>query len=380
MVPELTGILSTSLWNRIILQACHSELYVREAVTALAALVLSLSQTYNGSPAELSHPHYAFALHEYGSAIRNMRRALSSANQENSTRKALMGCVLVFCFEAFQGNKELAIAHAKSGYELQQVWQARISSRSNSSPSGSAIEDDLLQTIYRIDLQIMTIDASRPHDLHRKASIEGADAVAGMPARFSDLNEAHRYWVLIMRRNHHFVHSALTAARHGRSNVLYDRPEGRLGDIGALIHSHYPSERFFTLDEHASYSGEIERWQRAFRPFLNMPDGSTHPGAALLHIHSLSSQANLDMLVTKREDFGDYTDKFREIIALARVVVGTAVSAKCGRLSINIDLGIIPSLLVVIYLCQDEAVREEARSLLRSSDRREGIWTTKDFS
>jgi hypothetical protein len=385
-MPELTGVLPSSLWNCIILQACHSESFVREAVIALAALRMSLSPTCAAASNDLSAQHYSFALKEYGKAIRNMRATLIASNNESGIRKALIGCLLVFCFESFQGNRELALSHAKSGCQLLEDWLSRKSalcSRTEalSSPEPTIIEDDLLHAFYRLDLQVMTIDASQPVELHAKARRDGDNAVAHMPPAFSDLNEAQRYWLLVMRRNHHFVHSALAVARGFRSkNGFVDEAGGNLGNIGSLIHSYYPSECLPTLQvDHALYVTELMRWQGASRVFLSSPDDRIRSGAAILQIHCLSSQINLDMLLVPKDDFASYTEKFREIVMLARsIIASTSTSAGSERQSFSIDFGIIPSLLIVIYLCQDEALRGEAMSALSFAERREGIWNSLD--
>ena len=103
-MPELTGLLRSSLWNRIILQACHRHSYVRDAVIALAALKESIYPAGGAASKDLSAQHYSFALCEYGKAIRNMREALAVSNEAEKVRKALIGCILVFCFESLQGS------------------------------------------------------------------------------------------------------------------------------------------------------------------------------------------------------------------------------------------------------------------------------------
>ena len=223
----------------------------------------------------------------------------------------------------------------------------------------------------------MTIDASRTGELHNTARMDGANIVAHMPASFTDLDEAHRYWLLVMRRNHHFVHAALAEARGPCENKSLERTE----NISALTHRKYPSERRTLREEHSSYTAEITRWQKAFMPLLSSPNGITYRGAALLQIHSLSSQANLDMPVTRKADFASYTEKFRTIVRLARsIIAGTSSSAIFKSQSCSIDFGIIPSLLVVIYLCRVETICDEARSVLYSTDRREGVWNTVDLA
>lgn len=311
-----------------------------------------------------------------------MRKALSVSEEEIEVRKALIGCLLVFCFESFQGNQELAISHAKSGYQLLQHWLASKLSRFArakrfSSLEPTIIEEDLLYAMYRLDIQIMTVDTSRSIELHSKAKTDGASVITHMPKTFSDLNEAHRYWMLVIRRSNHFIHSTLAETRGRYSqDVIMNHHGGPLANIGDLTRNYYPPDRFVLLQtERSLYATELMRWQMAFKTLLSSSDGRIHPGAALMQIHALTSQVGVDMLTVHQGGLEKYTPKFREIIMLARSVISPASTKAASKSqSFNIDIGIIPSLLFLLYLCQDEALCLEARSVLFSSQRREGVW------
>jgi hypothetical protein len=122
----------------------------------------------------------------------------------------MIGCSLLFAFEILQGNDELAKWHAKGGYQLIQNWMMKRIDRFRgsliSSPTPIVLEDDILDAFYHLDLQIMTISHGRSVEVHTAGQTDSEDLMERMPAEFSDLNEAYRYWVLIMRRNSHFCH------------------------------------------------------------------------------------------------------------------------------------------------------------------------------
>ena len=387
MVPELAGPLGSSLWSRIILQACHLECYVRETVVALAALRMSLSTVQKStmplSSIEISSQHYRFALQQYGKAVRNMRKALAVSNTENSIRKALICCLLVFCFEVFQGNHDLAILHAKSGFKLLQEWLVT-KPYSSSSAGGisyvghTSIENDIVRAFNRLDLQIMTYTNSDPLDVHKFASQDGSSMVAHMPPLFSNLDEANRYWELVMKRNHHFIHSVVATAevntsKHSSTSAA-TKTNFRAG-IGSLLRNFSHSNRFPILQaEHSLYSAEITRWQSAFKPFLSSTNGRMHAGAAMLQMHSISTQITLDLLIANEDAVNEYTDKFQEILYLAKSgVLGL------GQESFSMDLGIIPSLYVVVGNCRDPVLQYEALHILASTVRREGLWSSLDI-
>jgi hypothetical protein len=112
------------------LTACD-EPFIRDAVLAIAAINLSIKEdrkkprTLEGGAgsSKISTKHYQFALERFSQAIRTMRTTLT--NDEQHLRKALISCLLVFCFEGFQGYPKQALVHVISGYHLLQSWMIK---------------------------------------------------------------------------------------------------------------------------------------------------------------------------------------------------------------------------------------------------------------
>ena len=105
-VPELSSVFSVRLWSRIVLQACHSAPFVRQAAIALGALQKSLmygdevNVATAGSISEEKAEHYCNALLHYSKAVKAMRETVH--DQKKDTRMILIGCLLVLCFEGSQ--------------------------------------------------------------------------------------------------------------------------------------------------------------------------------------------------------------------------------------------------------------------------------------
>lgn len=367
------------------LQACHSDSCILEAVVALAALRMSLSTVQKSTIAQgddMPAQHYHFALLQYSKAIRNMRKSLVPSNIGNDIRKVLICCLLVFCFEAFQGNHSVAISHAKSGCRLLQdcltTKTFAFSYTEGISYTGyTVIEDDLLRAFMRLELQIMTYTASSPIEVHRIASKYGGSEVADMPEVFSDFNEANRYWELIMWRNHHFIHSAIATANVDTENCLStsaDQTSKVHTGIDSLLQNFYCSYHFPILQtEYSLYSTEISRWQSAFKPFLSPINGCIQSGAAILQTHSISTQITLDLLTECNGISQQHLDKFYNILYLAKsCILNAEQEIFC------MDLGIIASLNVVIGNCHISALQHEACQILESTIRREGLWNSMD--
>lgn len=377
--PELSGGFNSSLWNQIILQACHEEPFVLDAIVAIAALSQSIgptpAATDDGSFQDHACKHYEFALQQYGKALRVMRTAITS---DEHLRKALIACLLIFCFEGFQGNQDAAIKHVQSGYKLLQDWKAKIAASAEHIPPLSAtIEEEIIRTFERLDLQIMTVLDSRPLEFHVLAKNEGKEWVEQMPAVFKDLEEAHKYWELVMRRSSHFIYT--TAMSYSETDKsIQQRDEGKLGvHLGCVIFVSFPPEPIpdVLLEEYARYVSEVTRWQSAFKLLRYCSYGLQKKAASLLQIHAQAVQIVLDSLIMTEEcSFDKYLPQYREMMFLAKAYYKTSSRSTQQHTVFSVDFGVLPAIYTVIKHCRHPAIRREAIALLRASPRREGIW------
>ena len=127
--PELTGYFDSSVWNRKVLQACHDQEYSRHAVVALGAVwkAQDIRQTPpTGFPlgaggSQEAKALYAFALKEYGRAIRLMRD-IPKQQDPDRLRNTLMSSLLTTCFESYIGNQDLALSQAELGVDVLLGW------------------------------------------------------------------------------------------------------------------------------------------------------------------------------------------------------------------------------------------------------------------
>ncbi|RDW68674.1 hypothetical protein BP5796_09331 [Coleophoma crateriformis] len=259
-----------------------------------------------------------------------MRQTLSDG--EEYLRKTLIGCLLVFCFEGFQGNQTVAISHAQSGYALLRNWiQKRINSHVQqrglwpiSSPAPDAVEDDLVHAFHRLDLQIMSVVDIQPVEVHQVGKLHGQHNIDSMPRKFASLTEAQKYWELILRRSAHFIYSAKTISKglHGQPSSLdTDLAETFSINLGSVIHRSYPSDPVPQLlrTEHSKYLRELRCWRTAVAPLLLSPDEQTVVGAMGLQAFSSATQLVMHALLATEEcSFDRYLPEYREIVSLAR--------------------------------------------------------------
>jgi hypothetical protein len=152
---------------------------------------------------KVSSKHYRFALERFGRAVRTMRSTLT--NDEQDLRKALIGCLLVFCFEGFQGYPKQALIHAISGYHLLQSWMLKKSYPlvlpNSTPPVTSLIEKELMDAFNRLHTNAVTVMGDIcSEEAYMLEHASGDKVVQNMPSTFADFQEAHRYFVHIMKR------------------------------------------------------------------------------------------------------------------------------------------------------------------------------------
>jgi hypothetical protein len=375
LIPEISFLFKTSIWNRTILSACHSEPFVKDAVLAISALSISIKDPASS----FSKTHYAFALERYDNAVRKMRSSLTS--EECHLRKALIGCLLVFCFEGFQGFTKQALLHVIAGYNLLHKWLVahsfRLVRRNGNSLKPSVVEDELLDTFARLHMHAVSITGDPGmKERTNMEMIDGDGAMADMPSVFGDLDEANRYWIFIMRRCTNFMQEARACA-HPLSPPRQDGYETSRMEFGSSIHTPFPTGYVDSsiLAEYEKLRDEIVRWQAAFDPLFSAPDSR----CLFLQIASLSVQLLVEaVIVTSECAFDAYSDQYLEIVSLSKLFFEKSPQPNEESLQqmipFSLEVTILPSLYVICKFCRDGKVRREAIELMGKTPKREGVW------
>ena len=374
LVPQLAGAFVTPIWDHLVLQLCHNEPFVRDAVIALAALTMSSTVARSESPTHASH--YECALRQYDRALSDMRKVMLAGNC--SLRELLIGCLLVFCFESYQGNQDVAIAQASSGYKLLQ--ESRSGSRTHI--QNTPLEDELIHTFSRLDLHVMTVLDVDGLEAHQIGKDEAADTVAAMPEMFADLVQAQMYWEMVQRRAAHVIHMTTASITGGIGACVYHVVKGeddQKTDFGPSLHTPFTaftvsSETHYELTKHAH---ELRRWRTAFRALLVSLDSNIKNTAAVLEVNASATQVLLEALLIENECALDKSlPEFKTILSLTKAFLQDN-SARLQPVGYSIELCVLPAMYVVVQMCRDKAVRQEILKLLRSHPRREGIWDSR---
>lgn len=133
-----------------------------------------------------------------------MRDAIADGHHD--LRKALIACLLVFCFESMLGNQLSAAQHAES--RLMLLWQWTMDRFVNKEPGAIEkgwktvlLEGDILETLNALDLQVLLFIDNRTPEIHRYTVFLQNRVISTMPSQIPTLKLARKYWNLIKTRN-----------------------------------------------------------------------------------------------------------------------------------------------------------------------------------
>jgi hypothetical protein len=301
------------------------------------------------SSAESAPKRHLFALQQYSKAIHAMRKAIFS--QQQDLRTTLVASILIICFELYHGNYEAAARQVRTSVHVIEEWKAKQASPSAS----SAIEDDLVHTFNRLDIQAMSYGDQYTLDEHFRLKEVGASTLENMPTQFANGGEASFYFNLVVRRVVHFA-CIVEFPRSGSHGVL----TGVANNYEAM-HA-----------DHQRCMAEADRWMATFRSLF---DSSRDPGhkdfsaGSTMRMHFISLYTHLRYALYDNEMICDeYLDLYIEVVELAKGLLEGDNSV------FSFDLHTVWPLYDVAVNCRDSKVRNEAIRLMAEKPRREGVW------
>ncbi|KAF7874539.1 uncharacterized protein EAF02_008516 [Botrytis sinoallii] len=382
-------VFSSSLWDRIIMQAAHDESYLREMLVAIGSFAESKDVQSRGYADEAVQMR-VFAVKRYGLALRSMSVGLSKLEISEGPRKALIGCLLVCCFEWLLGNDFTALTHARSGVKILRQWLRNYRGKNYKaglcSPDSRMIEDELVQAFLRLDKQVATFGDPGTSEEHKETIYESIGTIQDMPSIFPDLQEARLYLELIERRSVHFGYlaaecAAATAKKTDTSTAIIPtkgfKEENSLPEVVDIRALKY------------EITQSLIRWTSAFDLFCsNIPplDTDQLAGANLLRAQSIAMD-----IIMKIAPGGPPPDhqaiipEYQSILAITEEILAeTKDQRQLGNF--KFEQGVIMPLHIAAKWCHDRTIRNRAIELLRSykdSDgepMREGVWDSEMFA
>ncbi|ESZ97867.1 hypothetical protein SBOR_1743 [Sclerotinia borealis F-4128] len=381
-------VFSSSLWDRIIMQAAHDESYLREMLIAIGSFTESKDVQLRGYKDEAVQMRI-FAVKRYGLALRSMSVGLSKLESSDGPRKALIGCLLVCCFEWLLGNNLTALTHAGSGIRILRQWLRSYKAKNYKaglcSPDSGVIEDELVQAFLRLDKQVATFGDPGTREDHKEIIYESFETVQNMPKAFSDINEARLYLELVERRSIHFGYLAAggnPAAESTNSSTSIVTTKGHLQehsapqvvDLGALKYDMTQS---------------LIKWKSALDLFYaDIPPSDNHQIAEANLLIAQSIAMNIIMTIAPRgarQDDEKLIPGYQRILAICEEIVNETQDQRQHG-NFKFEQGVIMPLHITAKWCQDRSIRKRAINLLRryrscdGEPMREGVWDSEMFA
>ncbi|KIV85067.1 hypothetical protein PV11_00802 [Exophiala sideris] len=334
--PEWSGWRDASFWNKLIVQACHSNQSILHGVVALGAL--HESSEAEGESDEQSKLQQ-LALRQSSKAS---RLAYETAVSEIAT---LISCIIFICLQNLQ-NSHTAYQLLKSGHSLITEIDNRLSSGDLVlADSEKAVLDNFLRPIIeRLRMRFCTI-VDVPSALALSAALKRDKpdhtlAVPEVPSCFVSLLEARNSLEEIVQWAQERIDPHVPAG------------EGRL-QTQALL-----SNWITALD--ATGITVLERYEALM------------VSKKLLKTAALVASILFDTLGTQEErSYDSHRETFSDVIELYKAALAHPTRAS-RNFSFGIDSGVIDTLAFVAGRCRDPHIRRSAIDLLARTNRTEG--------
>ena len=351
---DIAGYLSSEFWSETVLQACHAESAVRQALVSLSALHLDY---VTASPRDAA---LGDILTQHGTALRALRRRLEKPSPE-ATRTALVCCVLFYCFESALGNTEAAMHHLQSGLNLMSYHCGQICV--HGTDVGCSEMDTLSSVFEQLDLQASIFDDNRQPvlDLTRSAligDVQGHSVFFEMEHSYNSLTKLHN-WLF------HFL-TKYNSFKNYKEEL-----------IPAVV-----------LDEKQHLKYQLDKWKTQLNDFTCR---SKHDSETICGIRVLSILWRVSLMLLESgfpanpSVFGASPNpQAREVVDLASSVLkatkeqtSSASATRSARRNFSSATGVVAPLFILAMKCSDEWVCDRATELLSASRRREGLYDSQ---
>lgn len=382
---DLVGAGDSDLWTRIVVQASESQDAIRNAVMAIGALVNALDVARKSGNPFLMHTadldlticgRHHFALEKYGNAIRQMRRDME--DEKYDLRTTIISCILVVCFELFEGNHGAARIHASSGLGL----IGKLAGETQDGKLGSGgqdVDESLVDILLRLDQLSNPFALNSVMGTWDNISLHDGLSLTG----FTTCKEARRAWKITVWNiskhlwSRHQKYSSLTGSADRRAHEYAFTDEqwrSKVWDVDLAF------TRMTGDQQHPDYELEqLLQWYTAFKPLyqqsLRSKDVQLRCQVAVLQIRHHNTFIALSSAQKDNEtQYDQFTPLFAEILNLSQELLEAHVSSGNNRPIFTFNIGISGSLWVVATKCRHSELRWRALRLLLEYPRREGLW------
>lgn len=365
---DISGYLPSDFWDRMVLQHCHHDPTVRQAVIALSAIHLDYATSEPSNVLDGLQQVPPETQRLYIKAVTKLRKYIATEPCPSRT-VALICCLMFTCFEQLRGDHAAALAHISGGLSVYNAQHANTYGQIECShdDEGMQVLEDVMM---RIDLQATAFYDGRPPGLLCVSSERPGSPCINTDC-FNSLVEARRSSSKLMTSAISFLTSN------------YQFKFLPLGKVPSQV-----SCQKRQLEE------DFERWSAAFSAFAarSMERRDTPKAeqqAELKDIERAAALTNLYhhaimMLVSgslKTEpptvsgfdaDAGILLEYARVLIENDKITDANASNTMYRKFSF--DFGIVAPLFLLAMKTSIPSVRDDAMALIAQSGRHEGFF------
>ena len=350
--PELSGLLDTQFWQRLVLQAAQSEDAIKHTVAAIGAsheLQLRRQASRNNAETDGLQP---FALRQCNKAIEDLIRPAENVSQCDIMR-ALTASVLFACFESLSVNRTGAIQHIVYSRRLLDQYKR----------NQDRCHHDVRSEAFPIHL-----DFIEPLVAHYEVQIDDFmyDNVAEGESNTPKLRDLLQF------------------NRIADARVSLERAIASLVVVCSSLERNHTPNNIVAVDKvRAGYSTWLERWDREFSAFLARERQTLGKegvdGCRLLKAHQIATSTLANVNYGKGEGvWSAFAPKFTVILELIAAILEDSpkrgVSSRPPQTQyFSTSMGMTEPLYCTASRCTDPVVAERARSLLMQLPLSEGV-------
>jgi hypothetical protein len=356
---QLTGIFSTDLWKRLILQVCETHPSVRHAVIALGALDPKTWRSRAQTPDETRRRQFAY--HEYSLAIADMRHTMTEGTLD--LRSKLITCIICVCFEIYHFNKNAAIAQIRAmSFLIENVDPKALDD----------IDPEILECFY--DLQVQALIHCRYAQVSSDTLLKCRQTMReNIPQEFANIHQARTVLRILSVRQVHWTGSSrygwpwhVKTPQYEITKTSPDPPPNE-----------YTSNEEWCLERNRRFI-EFTAWSNAFQPLFLKAQRSTNRNefkraVVLKIIHSYTYLSMMVPMLSPQEAYYGQTARLTELMNLCKTLLLDG-DDDCG---FSMEANLLIPMGVLTYRFRHRALRREAIDLLLRYPRREGLWDGK---
>ncbi|TGO42506.1 hypothetical protein BHYA_0007g00050 [Botrytis hyacinthi] len=358
---QVFGGFYSELWSSVILQACHQEPCILQAVCAIGALSRVMKARKEGQLTTMNDD-YRFAIQEYG-------RALGGIKKLRPIRMTLLATLLIFSFENFHGNQMAAITQFQSAASLLQAWmkdreKRQIADRTLS-PAPNIIEDVIFATFHSTHIGLVSAmdpTIAQAQDIIHKTKMYIPSLV---PTRFTSIDDAGANFTAICKQVVSFLMSTVTLIRGGEEPTEEEISESAIWNHRMLDWSPAAVEFKEILDK-------LDQWHVAFEPLAThaREKDADIMSIRMLRAHWLTARNSFHSAFFPHTPAQFYQSSFEEVVEICKIVAAHP-SFERGFV---FHAGIIPSLMAAAMFGVVSTRKKAIEVLLDIVPRREGNW------